>query len=117
MTNLINTKQAAELLGVSAGRVRQLAQNGLLQGQHIGRDWVFEREHVQHFFEGVKRKSGRPRKTNLLELAIRDTDTWRNRAISQHAVIEFLIEAGLPPGVDLIKKDGWYIGIRQEAPQ
>ena len=115
MSDLLNTKQAAEMLGLSAARVRQLAQRGFLRGQHVGRDWVFDSDHIRHF-STTRRKSGRPQNSRLLDRAIQDVDMWRNRALSQHAVIETLIEIGLPHRVGLIKKDGWYIGVIQEEP-
>ena len=115
MSDLLNTKQVAEMLELSAGRVRQLAQRGLLMGQHVGRDWVFDSDHIRHFSD-TRRKPGRPKNSRLLDRAIQEGDMWRNRAISQHAVIETLIEIGLPPRVDLIKKGGWYIGVLQEPP-
>ncbi len=110
MTELLNTKQAAEILNISSGRVRQLAQRGLLNGKHVGRDWVFDRAHIQHFADSPRRKSGRPPNTRLLEKALEESDRWRNRAISQKAVIDILIEFA-PPGVRLISQAGWHVGL------
>ncbi len=110
----------------------QVSDHGRVLGQkgHIlrpGRDRlgyrtvVFSRQNhkktfrIRHF-STTRRKSGRPQNSRLLDRAIQDVDMWRNRAISQHAVIETLIEIGLPPRVGLIKKDGWYIGVIQEQP-
>ncbi len=116
MTDLLTTKEVAEILNLTAGRVRQLAQRGLLHGRHVGRDWVFERDHVRQFAAMPRRKSGRPAKLNLLDVAIQEGDKWRHLAGSQHAVIEWLKERGLPPGVSLMSRDGWYIGIIEEQP-
>ncbi len=37
---LITTHQAAEILGVTHGRVVQLCVNGQLEAMKIGRDWL-----------------------------------------------------------------------------
>lgn len=58
---LLNTKQAAEILGVSSIRVRQLIQEGKLRATRIGRDYVIEEKALA----SVKTygKAGRPPKT------------------------------------------------------
>ena len=115
--DLLDTKQAAEMLGISVSRVRQLALRGLLNGKHVGRDWVFDRTHIQHFADSPRRKSGRPRNIRLLEKALEESDRWRNRAIGQRAVIDILIEFA-PPGVRLISQAGWPVGlVIPEVPQ
>jgi hypothetical protein len=43
----IDTTTAAELLGVSPNRVRQLARGGLVNGRRIGRTWLVERNSVE----------------------------------------------------------------------
>jgi excisionase family DNA binding protein len=43
---LLTTQQAAEALGVTVARVRQLAQAGTLPATRIGRDWVIRRADV-----------------------------------------------------------------------
>lgn len=112
-TELLNTKQAAEFLQLSTGRVRQLAKKGRIHARHIGRDWVFERAHLQDFKNMEQPKTGRPPKTNLLNNALQDVDLWRSRARSQRAVIEML-KKWIPPNIGLIRQDGWYIGIVED---
>uniref|UniRef100_A0A6M3LUK3 Putative DNA binding, helix-turn-helix domain containing protein n=1 Tax=viral metagenome TaxID=1070528 RepID=A0A6M3LUK3_9ZZZZ len=40
MITLVNTKEAAKILGLSVRHVRKLLKTGVLQGQKIGRDWL-----------------------------------------------------------------------------
>lgn len=56
------TKQAAEILGVSAIRVRQFCQEGRLGRKH-GRDYLITEKDLQEFRE-IPRKSG-PRRENF----------------------------------------------------
>ncbi len=110
MTDLLNTKEVAELLEISQGRVRQIAQRGYLKASHVGRDWVFRRNDVEIFRDSPKRRAGRPRNTRLLEKAMEEADMWRNRAISQNAVIEELIKH-VPDKIQVIRRQGWYLGV------
>ncbi|MGB7923439.1 MAG: helix-turn-helix domain-containing protein [Pyrinomonadaceae bacterium] len=59
MENLLTTREAAERLGVSAGRVRQMVADGQLPAQRIGRD-NFVKESDLTLVED--RKRGRPSK-------------------------------------------------------
>ncbi|MFY1673687.1 helix-turn-helix domain-containing protein [Plantactinospora sp. WMMB334] len=43
----IDTVTAAELLGVSPNRVRQLARSGQVNGRHVGRSWWIDRNSVE----------------------------------------------------------------------
>jgi len=57
----LSVAQAASLLGVSPGRVRQLAASGQLPARRFGRAWVIRRADLERYRalrEGVK---GRPR--------------------------------------------------------
>lgn len=56
---LMDVKQAAARLGVTPGRVRQLAAGGQLKAVKIGRDWVFIAQDVEDFAARVRRP-GRP---------------------------------------------------------
>jgi excisionase family DNA binding protein len=58
MTDLLSTAQAAEALGVSVRRVRQLIDEGKLSARQVGRDYVIEAAAL----EGVQvyGKPGRP---------------------------------------------------------
>ena len=60
MDEMLTTQQAAERLGVTAGRVRQMVADGALPATRIGRD-NFVRASDLKLVEG--RKPGRPRKT------------------------------------------------------
>ncbi len=43
MGRLVTTREAADRLGFTPGRVRQLAQQGRIPGaRRVGRDWLFE---------------------------------------------------------------------------
>lgn len=55
----ITTTEAAEELGVTAGRVRAMIAAGHLPARKIGRDWAIRRRDLDRVRE---RKTGRPRK-------------------------------------------------------
>ena len=55
----INTKAAAEILGVNDSRVRQLILSGRLPAQKVGRDWIIRERDLAKVAD---RKPGRPRK-------------------------------------------------------
>jgi len=57
MNDYLTTAQAAEELGVTAARVRQLILSGSLPAKKIGRDWAIERDDLELVRE---RKLGRP---------------------------------------------------------
>ena len=59
--NLLNTKQAAERLNISAIRVRQLIREGRLAAQLVGRDYVIKESDLKLVQD---RKTGRPPKTS-----------------------------------------------------
>jgi excisionase family DNA binding protein len=69
--NLITTKSAAEILGVTPVRVRQLIQQGQLLAQKQGRDHLLNKEEVQRFNRQGRRPSGRPSKTERKHLRMR----------------------------------------------
>ena len=56
--DLLDVKQAAEVLGVTPARVRQLAGEGRI-GQKVGARWVFTRENLEAFAK-LDRPAGRP---------------------------------------------------------
>jgi excisionase family DNA binding protein len=60
--SLLSTKQAAEKLGVSAIRIRQLIQDGTIKATRIGRDYVIDEKDLK----AVKTygKAGRPKKSD-----------------------------------------------------
>jgi len=57
----ITTNEAAQILGVSVGRVRQLVTSGQLQGEKSGRDYMVSHDSVRARAE-KPRQAGRPRK-------------------------------------------------------
>jgi len=59
--NLINTSQAAEVLGVSERRVRALIADERLPAQRVGRDYVINEEDLALVAD---RKPGRPSKVS-----------------------------------------------------
>ena len=47
--SLLTTREASAILGVTDRRVRQLIDAGVLNGQRIGRDWLFPRDAVEGY--------------------------------------------------------------------
>jgi DNA (cytosine-5)-methyltransferase 1 len=64
---LLSTKQAAEKLGISDIRVRQLIADGKIIAQQVGRDWVIEDSALNSVT--VYGKAGRPTKTESAKAA------------------------------------------------
>ena len=60
--NLITTKSAAQILGITPVRVRQLIQQGQLPSVKHGRDHLLQMEEVQRFNREGRRPGGRPKK-------------------------------------------------------
>jgi excisionase family DNA binding protein len=60
MSNLLNTKKAAENLGVSVRRVQALINNGQLKAEKFGRDFMIKESDLPKL---KKLKRGRPVKT------------------------------------------------------
>jgi len=59
---LITTNSAAEILGVTPVRVRQLIQQGQLRSVKHGRDHLLEEDVVHQFNRQGRRPGGRPPK-------------------------------------------------------
>lgn len=59
--DLMDVKEVAAALGVTVGRVRQLAQAGIIPAEKVGRDWVFIRAEIEEFARRPRRP-GRPSK-------------------------------------------------------
>ena len=57
--SLLNTKQAAEKLGISPNRVRQLVRREQLPAEKVGRDYVIKESDLKLVAD---RKTGRPSK-------------------------------------------------------
>lgn len=64
-SDLMDVKEVAAVLGVTVGRVRQLASAGKLKGERLGGPdrglWVFKRADVEEYARRP-RSAGRPRK-------------------------------------------------------
>lgn len=56
---MLGVAEAAEQLGVSARRVRQMLADGVLDGERVGRAWVIDREQLRRVAE-VRPEVGRP---------------------------------------------------------
>jgi excisionase family DNA binding protein len=59
---LITTRRAAELLRISAVRVRQLIETGQLNSEKAGRDHLLDEADVVKFNREGRRARGRPKK-------------------------------------------------------
>jgi site-specific DNA-methyltransferase (adenine-specific) len=59
---LITTKRAAELLRISAVRIRQLIQTKQLSSEKAGRDHLLDEADVVRFNREGRRARGRPKK-------------------------------------------------------
>jgi excisionase family DNA binding protein len=63
--NLVTTKDAAEILGVSVVRVRQLIKERRLAAEKYGRDHLLRDQEIERFKLSGRRsgpKGGRPRR-------------------------------------------------------
>lgn len=56
---MIGVAEAAEELGVSARRVRQMLAEGVLDGERVGRAWILDRDRVRRH-AGLRPEVGRP---------------------------------------------------------
>ena len=61
---LLNTKDAGQILGISAIRVRDLINAGRLPAQKIGRDYLIDEKDLELV---RKRKVGRPKNKTVEE--------------------------------------------------
>jgi len=62
MNKLYTTDTAAEFLGVTPARVRQLILEGRLKSEKYGRDHLIQEHELQGYTTMGKKKPGRPRK-------------------------------------------------------
>ena len=60
----ITTKQAAQILGITPVRVRQLIQQKTLKSEKQGRDHLLDADDVERFNREGRRTTGRPKKTD-----------------------------------------------------
>jgi len=101
---LMDVKEAAAIIGVTVGRVRQLAAAGKLKGERLGGPerglWVFRRADVVAY-AARPRRAGRPHKAALLERGV-DTIIKRTEwstatflvAISPVGMVHIMSESG-----------------------
>ena len=62
MDNIKTTKEAAESLGISSSRVRQLIRSGRIKATKLQAGlWLIEEEEIKNF-SSLTRRAGRPRK-------------------------------------------------------
>jgi excisionase family DNA binding protein len=62
MDNIKTTKEAAESLGISSSRVRQLIRSGRIKATKLQAGlWLIEAEEIKNF-SSLSRRAGRPRK-------------------------------------------------------
>lgn len=63
---LYSTQEAAQLLGISDSRIRQMIMLGHFRPKlQIGRAWVFTKEEIEELRNRNKSKGGRPKKQAL----------------------------------------------------
>ena len=65
MESFYTTEEAAQLLGVTASRIRQLILEKRLKSRKMGRDHFISQSELARFAEKGKKKRGRPSKNNL----------------------------------------------------
>lgn len=65
MSKFYTTESAAEYLGVTPARVRQLIMEGRLKSKKYGRDHLIKDFDLQEYTAEGKKKPGRPVKNNL----------------------------------------------------
>jgi len=58
--HMLNTREAAEFLGVHAETVRRLARKGALPSFKLGADWRFDRDALLSWARGASEISSRP---------------------------------------------------------
>lgn len=60
MEKLYTTEEAAQLLGVTASRIRQLILEKRINSQKMGRDHIIPQSELSQFSDQGKKKRGRP---------------------------------------------------------
>ena len=59
--SIVGTKDAAEMLGISTERVKQLCNMGSLDARKMNGGWLISRESIEERI-AIKPKAGRPKK-------------------------------------------------------
>jgi len=70
LNEILSLNEAAELAGVSAGRLRQLVEEGRIRGKKIGNSWAILSRDLEQF-QGASRPPGRPSQRQALEARLR----------------------------------------------
>ncbi len=65
MGKLYTTESAAEYLGVTPARIRQVILQGRLKSEKYGRDHLIRETDLRAYAEGGKKKPGRPPQNSL----------------------------------------------------
>ncbi len=65
MSKFYTTESAAEYLGVTPARVRQLIMEGRLKSEKYGRDHLIQEVDLKEYTAEGRKKPGRPLKNNL----------------------------------------------------
>ncbi len=105
----LTVDEAAEVLGLSAVRVRSLAATGELQAEKLGRDWIFSMAVIERASRKDRPGAGRPESTvddaTLCERILRDigrrpgtvsglADRLGERAVRIRRLLDQMSEAG-----------------------
>jgi site-specific DNA-methyltransferase (adenine-specific) len=62
MSKYLTTEEAAEFLGVTPSRIRQLISEERIKSEKYGRDHLIQEEEVKYFAKEGRKKRGRPPK-------------------------------------------------------
>jgi excisionase family DNA binding protein len=62
LMELLTVPRAAEIIGLSRVRIRNLVRSGELPAEKVGRDWLIRRSVVERFAQKERRGPGRPPK-------------------------------------------------------
>jgi excisionase family DNA binding protein len=62
--NILSTKQAAKIMGITDAHLRRLLENNQVHGKKLGRDWFIEENEVKNFHRLRTPKKTRDKKNN-----------------------------------------------------
>lgn len=96
---MVDTREAARILGVSTGRIRQLVAAGQLEAEKLGRGWRISEESLASY--RLRAKPGRPKKTDARWQSDAYTLMSRNHEV---AAIGYSCEQGRFTRVQLLDK-------------
>jgi len=93
LTDRVTTKEAARILGVTDGRVRQMILNGQLPAKRFGRALTLSRSDVESM---RGRKAGRPKKGRSARLVVEN----KHRKPRPKSLDEIIAESNITPWTD-----------------